>query len=202
MSIESFCDRYPANLDLRHTVEEIRTGEGKLDRSLVVILAEQLIMEGRDGIREQLNRINPGNTMFAMDPRTFEQIPEEDKQKMFVNYNGIVFGILVCSIENTLIERKCSYSNLRERCNLAGLQFFEMPDGVEKREKFSSEQLRLMYSIAKQDKTLAKFIESEEGIQAMPAILREFVEQTGSLSIIRQKILPSWKERAKFVISS
>ena len=203
MSIESFISKYPAVPDLRKTVEDIKVEEGKSDRSLVVILAEQLIRECRDGIREELNKINPGNTMLELDQRTFQQIPEEDRQKMFVNYSGIVSGILFCSIEKALVERRCYFRDLRGIYDLAtqGLQLPEFPSVIGKIEEFTTEQLSQTYSLAKEDKTLTRFLEREEGIQAMPATLREFVEWTGSLSIIRQDILPSWKERAKFLIS-
>ena len=203
MSIESFNRNYPAVSGVKGIVDQIKVREGKSDRSLVVILAERLISECRDGIREEVNKINPGDTMFELDPQSFQQIPQEDRQKMFINYGGVVAGMLFCLIERALVQRKCHSSDLRQTYNLAtaGLQLSKMPSGVEKIEEFSREQLSQMYSLVSQDKTLAKFIESEEGIQAMPAILREFVEGTGSLSIIRQDILPFWKERAKFLVA-
>lgn len=202
MSVENFCNKYPESADVAEIIEGIKTREFGEGKSSVVILAEQLVREGRDGIREILNKINPGNTMFEIDPRDFQQIPPEDRSKMFDDYAAIIFGISVVSLEKTLLTRKYDHGDWCERYNVAtqGAQLSEAHADATG-QKLSQEQMNAMYSAVRQDKTFSLFFK-EEGIQAMPAKMRGVLEEIQILPIVRKSILPFFEARAKFVTAS
>jgi len=206
MSIEIFWAKYPANPEVRSSIENIKKTE--TGKSLIAILAEQLVIEGRDGIRKIFNKYYPGNTMFELDQKSLEKITAEDKQKMFYNYAGIVFGHAVVSLERTLVSREYDHEDFCQRHNLAtqGMQIVKAETGDVNVEKLSQDQMGKMYAIVNKDKTFALFFEGEEReegketIMAMPHALRRFLLENDRILIIRKAILPLYKERAKFLV--
>lgn len=202
MSLENFCNRYPANPEVRGIVENRRRTEGQYGKSLVVILAEQLAREGRDGVREIINKLSGSNTMFRLEQESFQRLPAQDRSNLFRNYEAIVFGNVVVSIEKTLANGEYDHEDFCERYNLdtSGFQLDKAEAGTKKREKLSREQMSRIYLTAGTDKTLAGFLEGED-VGALPSALREFLESRGLLNAIRENILPIYKPRAKFVVA-
>jgi len=201
MSLETFCTRFPANPEVRTSIASMQRIETQEGKSLVAILAQQLAREGRDGIRETLNKYFPGNTMFELDQKILERIPAEDKQKMFDNYAAIVFGLAVVSLERTLVNGEYDHEDFCQRYNLAtgGMQLGKAEAEDVKVEKLSHDQMGQMYAVIKKDKTFTLFFE-QEGIQAAPHVLRQFLQEKNTILNIRKAILPLYKERARFLV--
>lgn len=201
MSIESFCNQYPASPDVRVIVDTGRT-EGQSHMSSVVILAAQLAREGQDGARKIINKLNPSNTMSKVAREDFQHLSVGDRRDMFINYAGFVFGNSVVSLEKTLVNTEYDHEEFCRHYNL-GINSFELENitaGTEEREKLSFEQLTRMRSLIKQDLTFAIFFE-EKGLQALPNILRQFLEERQIISVIQRDILPIYKPRADFLIA-
>ena len=202
MSIESFCIRFPDNPDIRGIVENRRETERQYGKSLVVILAEQLAREGRDGVREIINKLSSSNTMFELDQKGFQKLPVQDQENMITHYAAIIFGNSVRPLEQTAVSGEYDHEDFRGGYNsdIRGLPIDEEKVRTEKREKLSVEQLALMRSFLKEDPTFAILFE-EKGVQALPNTLRQFLEDRGALPVIRSAILPLYKPRATFLIS-
>ena len=199
MSIESFCNQYPANPDVRAIVgSEMITGRS--DKSLVVILAVELAKEGRNGVRKLIDKLNPSDTAFEIVSSDFQSLPAEDRENMFTSFAAFVFGNSVLSLERTLVNGEYDHEDFCNRYNLEASSFLlTRVEGTEKIEKLSYDKLAIMHSLVKEDKTFAIFFE-EKGIQAMPNILRQFLETAGIIPIIQKDILPIYEPRAKFLV--
>lgn len=200
MSVENFLKQYPANLDVRTIVEAKKT-EGRSDMSLVAILAAQLAKEGRNGAREIINKLNPSDTMSEIARGDFQRLSVVDRNNMFTNFAGFIFGNSVVSLERTLVNGEYDHEDFCERYNLEinSFQLERIKAGTEKIEKLSSEQLKRMRSLVKEDLTFSIFFE-EKGIQALPNTLRRFLETTGIVPLIQNDIVPKYKPRANFLV--
>ena len=201
MSIENFCDRHPANPSVRGIVENRREAEKQYDKSLPVILAEQLAIEGRDGVRDLINKLSLSNTMFKLGRKGFQKLPAQDQQHMIKHYAAIVFGNLVRPLEQTVVNGEYDHEDFRAAYNLhiRDLQIDEEEVRTEKKEKLSVEQLARMRSFVKEDPTFAILFE-EKGAGALPNTLRQFLENERVMPVIREAILPIYKPRAKFLV--
>ena len=202
MSIENFCIIYPDDPSVRGRLENRRRTEGQYGKSLVVIFAEQLAREGRDGIRDLINKLSPpSGTMFEVDQKGFQKLPVQDQKNMINHYAAIVFGNSVGPLEQAVVNGEYDHKDFRGGydSDIMGLPIDEEKVGTEKREKLSVEQLARMRSLVKEDPTFAILFE-EKGVQALPNILRQFLEERGALLVIRQSILPIYKPRAKFLV--
>lgn len=202
MSIENFENIYPDNPNVRGIVEDRRRIERQYGKSLVVVFAEQLAREGRDGIREIINKLSGSDTMFSLDQKSFQNLPAQDKNNLFRNYEAIIFGNVVVSMERTLTDGEYDHEDFCERHNLAtnNLYLERAEAGTKKREILSREQMSNIYFVARGDKTLAGFLEGK-GVEALPNTLREFLDNRGLLFGIRENILPIYKPRAKFLVA-
>jgi len=200
MSIENFCSQYPADPDIREIVGKKMTGRS--DKSLVVLLAVNLAREGRDGGKKLIDKLNSSNTAFEMDIADFQRLPAEDRKNMFANFAAFVFGNSVLSLERALVNREYDHKDFCNRYNLEASSFHlsKVEVGIEEREELSYEKLSTMHSLVRQDKTFAIFF--KEGIQAMPNILRRFLETGGIIPVIQEDILPIYESRAKFLVAA
>ena len=199
MSVENFCKRFPASTDVRGIIEDIRSTDIKTGKSLIAILAEQLVREGRDGLREIIKELNPGQIMLRMTLEDFRRISasEENRQKIFINYASVFFGLAVGFLETSLIEREYNHQDWPDEERYPS----NTQSQKEGREKLLPEKLNDMYSIVKKDKTFGLFFE-EEGIQAMPDAMQELLKEKEVLPIIRESILPLYRQRAQFLVDT
>ena len=213
MSLENFRVKFPADPSIRGVVEGIKTRENKSGKSPFVILAEQFVKEGRDGLRTIMNRLNRSNTMFELDPKSFSNIPPEDRQEMFVCFAAIFFGTTVISLERILVEGEYDHEGWCADYSLGiqGLQIKEEKVGNQRRERLSADKLGKMLSVIKRDKTFASFFEErkigtggvvEENINAIPDTLKRVLDHSGALPFIRQFVLPIYNPRAKFLLAA
>lgn len=186
------------------------------DNSLVVVLARQLSIQGREGVRGILKEINSSDTMSVLDQKSFDKLPARHRQKMIINCAAIPFGHAVLSLERTAVNRKYDHKDFLDRLNadMRDIQLSELKPREDKlEEELSEDQLERMYAILRGtrdkegnivkegDKTFASFFKGE-GLQAMPEILRQFLQQNKIAPIIQEHILPQFYERAKLLIAT
>ena len=218
MSVENFYQMVPPT---QEGIQAIKIRKEEFphlyrDNSLVVVLARQLSIHGIEGVREILKEINPSDTMSVLDQKNFNKLPEQYQQKMIVNYASIVFGHVVLSLERTAVNRKYDHKDFLDRLNadMRDIQLSELKPREDKlEEELSEDQLERMYAILRGtrdkegnivkegDKTFASFFKGE-GLQAMPEILRQFLQQNKIAPIIQEHILPQFYERAKLLIAT
>ncbi len=218
MSVENFYQMVPPT---QEGIQAIKIRKEEFphlyrDNSLVVVLARQLSIHGIEGVREILKEINPSDTMSVLDQKNFNKLPEQYQQKMIVNYASIVFGHVVLSLERTAVNRKYDHKDFLDRLNtdIRDLQFSEhKPEEGRLEEELSKDQLEQMYSVLRGtkdiegnivkagDKTFTSFFK-EGGLQAMPRMLRQFLQQNGVIPIIQEHILPEFYDRAKLLIAT
>lgn len=202
MSVEIFCNRYPAGPNVRRMVGIDQIVNGRSDMSLVVMLAVQLAREGRDEVRKLISKLSPSNAMFEIGGEDFQGLPEEDRRNMIINFAAFVFGNSVVSLERTLIDREYDHEKFCKDYNLAAksLQLATIEVGTQKRERLLYSQLDRMRFIVEQDRTFSIFFE-ERGLQGLPHTLRKFLEARGIIPVIQKAILPIYKPRADFLVA-
>lgn len=201
MSLESFCERFPVNHELRPMLERRKIDQGRSGRSLVGLLAGELVSEAGNGLREISGQINPSQSeVIVPDRKLIEKLSHKERERLFNHLAAVAFGVSVVSLEDTLIEKTFDATDWCNRYNLAisgsfipkvevkGLEVVEIQD----------DRWRSMVAFVKRDRTFAIFF--KEGGSAMPTLLSKIIERSGALELIRRRVIPIYSPRASLLI--
>lgn len=198
MSVENFCQTHPADYSLKKMMQRKRD-QGGLLKSLVAILAEDLALAGRDGLRELTRRLNPSSTALAPDFSLSQDFSPTDQQAISDNLAAIMLGNTIISIEEMLRENVLDVKSWCDRYNLEISGTLIQKAVIEGSEtvQITDSQWHTMLSFAKEDKSLSIFF--GVGFNSLPDYLKLFLSQPARAQAIG-KIIPLYKERAKYLI--
>lgn len=201
MSIEAFIgeNKGPtvrAFVDNRKAIEE---SQGHSKRKLEV-LAEAYIGAGADGIKAVTERLNDRGVALRPDAAMFSKLSDDEKDRLGLNVAAVFFGASIVAIEASLINRYFDCEQLAVLVN-EPLRPTPYPKWVvlDPVETLSDEKWRAMIALAVEDLSLSVFFE-ERGFGFLPESLKNPLAQTGLLPIIRERLLPVYRDQAKAVL--
>ena len=199
MSLEQFCLTHPAQQDLRETLGNRKSREGRSDRSLIGLLAEDLTKAAGEGLRGLTKGMSQSATTLDPDSAMFQQMTPETVKAIFEHNAAIIFGVSVVGIEDTLLNRVFDGRGWADRYNMAksGTPFDNITIDLDAKE-LTGKQWQSMIIQASQDKTLSVFF--KEGIVTLPSILRRILHESRQLPQIRADIIPIYQNRARFLV--
>ncbi|MBI2595403.1 hypothetical protein HYW46_01555 [Candidatus Daviesbacteria bacterium] len=201
MNIQEFKENYSADPNLRKIVAAKQEKELKKGASLVVFLADKLTQAGSEGLRELITSLEHSGIKQPLCEQSYLALPEETKQSIRAHHAAIVTGVTINSLEDMLVNRGFDIQDWCGRYNLAISGTSLSPAKVAKEfEEIPGEQLKLMYDCISSDKTFGMFF--ERYTTRMPEMMTSLLESSGALPYIGKTIMPFFKERAKYLITS
>ena len=190
---------HPAQQDLKEILGNKKSREGRSDRSLIGLLAEDLTKAAGEGMRELTKGMSQSETTLGPDSAIFRQMAPETVKAIFEHNAAIIFGVSVVGIEDTLWNGSFDGRGWADRYNIAisGTLLSRITIDLDA-EELTSEQWHTMIAQANQDKTLSGFF--KEGIVTLPSMLRRILHESRQLPQIRADIIPIYQERARFLV--
>lgn len=104
MSLEAFCARFPAEPIIKRMVKDVKAQRNSNGRSLVGILAEELVKMGAEGFKSLTRTLQSAeDTTVVPDMRLMNKLPPDVRAGAFNNLAAAVFGISVVCIEDAMM---------------------------------------------------------------------------------------------------
>lgn len=203
MSIEDFRQRFPADESLRPAIENYKDQHSLYNSSRIGLLARAFTGDASSGLRDLMRGFREANaTLKPADISHLTVLPDTQAQ-IELHHAGIVFGVSLSSIEDTMVVGVFDCRLFIETYNTAivGTAFVSGIVQGEDIYALTKQQLDGMYACAKLDKTLCLFFQ-KEGIDAMPRPLGKFLSTAFALPVIRRRIIPVFHERAQLLTAS
>lgn len=199
MSLKEFCSTHPPQQDLKEILGHKKSREGRFDRSLVGLLAEDMTKAAGEGLRGLTKGMSQSATTISPDSSLFRQMAPETLKAIFEHNAAIIFGVSLVGIEDTLLNREFDGRGWADRYNMAmsGTPFSRITFNQDA-EELTDAKWRLMIAQVSQDRTLSIFF--KEGIDALPTMLRRILHESGQLIQIRATIIPIFQDRARFLV--
>ncbi len=200
MSLEDFKNKYPAEQALKAIVEGRREKRGIRGRSLVGILAEELVSDAASGFKLLTAPLSREVVGIVPDMSLMQKLEPSAREGAFTHIAAVVFGISVVCLEDSLASMQFDASDWSARYNLATSGTIVPKSEVMGLpvENIAEGGWMQMLRMAGNDKTLTIFFDGN--MDNMPESLRRIIDRANSGVRIRDKIIPMYRERASFLI--
>lgn len=205
MTIENFFQN-PAGEEFKDFMSRKQQLEAEKGRSvsLVALLANEFIKEGKDGLitfQRKSTELTEESTKTGsvIPPDKFRQIFEEVNPVR--NTAAIFLGYTILELERALIEKSFGFDNLLQRCrevvkDTSPTIFDLLPNTPVATKPITTGEWNQMIEASKKDPTFAIFFENRE---VLPDIIKDVFEIPAISSSI-SKILPRYKEYAELLV--
>lgn len=204
MSVEGYMRRSPAPFELNNFILKRNADERSrgYPRSYYTTLAIVIQEEGREGLLIIDKKISQrGGASLYPNSDLFKELSLENQRSFILNYAAVIFGVAMRCIDTALSEQVYDSRDFVAWHNEAirGTSLPAMTVTPDTKEiHLTTEEWKDMLSYSGKDKTHAIFF--EDGIKSLPTDLRLPLLQTGVLSIIRNDVLPLYRQQAGYIV--
>ncbi len=200
MSVEQLLDKAISPELIQR--EQGRVKERHIPRSPVHIIANVYISEAQETIQEVSKQLDEAHKEIASQKDFLDSLNPNQRRTVRINCAGLMMGVSLHAIEDVLVERKFSDSNLVAEYNMAVagtyLDIATYNEGG--MGQITQGQWRNMLGYIKKDPTFG--ILFTEGFKALPINIQNILQITGVLPIIREDLLPIYRDQTTALIAN
>lgn len=170
-------------------LERQRSGS---EKSPVYLFARMLMGEGRAGIVRALSSFSAApNAVSEKD--ILRNLPVEKRDGFILNHAAVIFGNLLISIEDSLVNRSFSYKEFCERYNMVimGTPLEKMDTKGIEDVNLSDSEWSAMIELVNNDKTFADFFEN--GGRSLPPPIGQTISPV-FLAYLDKNILTKYRQ--------